>query len=41
MLSIGDKEIAEKSRNYKESLKGKIEKANEDFAKIEFKFKTN
>ena len=41
MLSLGDKNIAEKSKNYKESLKGKIEKANEDFAKIEFKFKTN
>ena len=41
MLSLGDKEIAEKSRNYKENLKGKIEKANQDFAKIEFKYKTN
>ena len=41
MLSLGDKTIAEKSKNYKNNLKGKIEKANEDFAKIEFKFKTN
>jgi len=41
MLSLEDKDIAEKSRTYKENLKGKIEKANQDFAKIEFKYKTN
>ncbi len=41
ILSLSNEEIAKKSKNYKENLKGKIEKANQDFAKIEFKFKTN
>ena len=41
IIAAGDKNIADKVKAYKENLKQKIEKANEDFSKIEFKFKTN
>ncbi len=41
MIATGDETIANKLVAYKESLKKKIEKANEELAKIEYKFKTN
>lgn len=41
MIATGDEAIANKLVTYKESLKKKIEKANEELAKIEYKFKTN
>jgi 5-(carboxyamino)imidazole ribonucleotide mutase len=41
MLSLDNAEIATKSKKYKESLKNKIDKANQEFANIKFKFKTN
>lgn len=41
MIATGDKDLQDKLIAYKENLKGKIEKANEDLAKVQFKFKTN
>ena len=41
MLSIGDEKIAGKLVAYKEGLKQKIVKANEDLAQVKFQFKTN
>lgn len=41
MITTGDEHLQNKLAAYKETLKGKIEKANEDLAKIQFKFKTN
>lgn len=41
ILSVGDKKIFKKFENYKCNLKNKIVKANEEFSKIEFEFKTN
>lgn len=41
MLAIGDKKISLKVFIYKESLKQKIVKANEELSKVEYKFKTN
>lgn len=41
MLSLGDVKVAEKLEAYKNSLKDKIVKANEELAEIKFKFKTN
>lgn len=41
MMATGDAQIQEKLSNYKEDLKKKIVKANEDLAKVEYKFKTN
>ncbi len=41
MIATGDEALYNKLVAYKENLKGKIEKANEDLAKIQFKFKTN
>ena len=41
MMTTGDKEVQKKLSNYKEDLKKKIVKANEDLAKVEYKFKTN
>lgn len=41
MIATGDETIANKLVAYKESLKKKIEKANEELAKTEYKFKTN
>jgi len=41
MIATGDAEMMNKVANYKESLKQKIVKANEELSKIEYKFKTN
>lgn len=41
MIATGDEALYNKLVAYKENLKGKIEKANEDLSKIQFKFKTN
>lgn len=41
ILATGDAELAEKVVRFKEDLKSKIVKANEDLAAISFKFKTN
>lgn len=41
MLSIKDESLRVKLIDYKESLKNKIVKANEDLSEIKFKYKTN
>lgn len=41
MLSLSDDALASKLATYKEGLKAKIEKANQDLGKMKFKFKTN
>lgn len=41
MIATGDNELQEKLIAYKEALKGKIEKANEDLSKVQYKYKTN
>lgn len=41
MIATGDDALHQKLVAYKESLKSKIEKANEDLAKVQFKYKTN
>ncbi|MDR2950454.1 MAG: 5-(carboxyamino)imidazole ribonucleotide mutase [Prevotella sp.] len=41
MIATGDEGLQKKLEAYKDNLKGKIEKANEDLAKVQFKFKTN
>ena len=41
MLALGDAAIMAKLEAYKQGLKQKIVKANEDLAKVEYKFKTN
>ncbi len=41
MLATGDNEMMQKTKSYKESLKQKIVKANEDLSKVEYSFKTN
>ncbi|MGM9803797.1 MAG: 5-(carboxyamino)imidazole ribonucleotide mutase [Muribaculaceae bacterium] len=41
MLALGDELIAAKVEAYKADLAGKIVKANEQLAQIEYKFKTN
>lgn len=41
MIATSDEALYNKLVAYKENLKGKIEKANEDLSKIQFKFKTN
>ena len=41
MMATGDKDIFDKTVKYKEELKGKIVKANEDLSKISYSFKTN
>ena len=41
ILATGDDQIASKIEAYKSSLTEKIVKANEELAKIEYKFKTN
>ncbi len=41
MLATGDPAIMQKTIAYKESLKKKIVKANEELAAVKFKFKTN
>lgn len=41
ILAVGDEEIAAKVVGYKENLKKKIAKANEELKEIHYKFKTN
>jgi len=41
MLAIADDPIRERLHDYKENLKKKIVKANEDLAKVTYKYKTN
>ena len=41
IIAIGDQQIADKLDTFKENLKIKIEKANQDISEIKFKFKTN
>ena len=41
IIAAGDDGVQQKLIDYKESLKQKIEKANSDLSKIQFKFKTN
>lgn len=41
MMATGDAEMMNKIKTYKENLKQKIVKANEDLSKVEYKFKTN
>lgn len=41
MIATGDADIQKKLVAYKEDLKLKIVKANEDLAKVQYKFKTN
>ncbi len=41
MMATGDDELMQKMVAFKENLKQKIVKANEDLAEVKFKFKTN
>ena len=41
MLSLADAELAERLANYKENLKKKIEKANEELRELQYEYKTN
>lgn len=41
MIALSDKQLAQKLKDYKEGLKGKIVKANAELAEVKFKFKTN
>ncbi len=41
MLALSDATLARRMANYKEGLKKKIVKANEELASVQFKFKTN
>lgn len=41
MIALGDEEMADKMVQFKENLKTKIVKANQELAEIKFKFKTN
>ncbi len=41
ILATADSTVAQKVEEYKEDLKGKIVKANEDLAKVKYKFKVN
>ncbi len=41
MIATGDESLRKKLAAYKEDLKGKITRANEELAGIKFKFKTN
>ena len=41
MIATGDETMQQKLSTYKESLKEKITKANQELAEIKFKFKTN
>ena len=41
MLALADEAVAAKVEAYKADLAGKIVKANEDLAKLEYKFRTN
>lgn len=41
IMATGDEVLMEKFANYKENLKSKIVKANQDLSEIKFRFKTN
>ena len=41
MLAVGDAALQQKLADYKENLKQKIVKANEELAKVSYKYKTN
>lgn len=41
ILAVSDSEVAERVAAYKEGLKAKIEKANEELKKVSYEFKTN
>jgi len=41
MIATGDEHLQTRLIAYKESLKSKIEKANEDLARVQYKYKTN
>jgi len=41
ILATGDKKVAETVSKFRSTLKEKIVKANEDFSKIKYKYKTN
>ena len=41
IIATGDEKMAEKMAQFKEELKGKIVKANQDLSEIKFKFKVN
>ena len=41
MLAVGDEQLQGKLADYKENLKKKIVKANEELAQVSFKYKTN
>ncbi len=41
ILSVGDPELIKKLNQFKESLKEKIVKANQDLSGVKYKFKTN
>ncbi len=41
MMATGDENMAKKITDYKESLKQKIVKANEELGQVKYKFKTN
>lgn len=41
MIATGDMQLQEKLQTYKESLKKKISKANEELSTIKYKYKTN
>lgn len=41
MMATGDEEMMKKLEDYKESLKEKIVKANEELSELKYKFKTN
>lgn len=41
ILAVGDEALKQKLAGYKEGLKKKIVKANEELAKVSFKYKTN
>ena len=41
MLSLADVELAARFANYKENLKKKIEKANEELKEVKYAYKTN
>jgi 5-(carboxyamino)imidazole ribonucleotide mutase len=41
MLALSDESIQQKLRDYKENLKDKVVKANEELAQITFEYKTN
>ena len=41
MIATGDEKVQQKLHDYKEGLKDKIKKANEELASVSYKFKTN